>query len=407
MKKFWRVKAPIRFPDSERRWSYSSLVQYYECPRRWWLLNCSYENVESGSRYPEKPSVRAVEGHLIHACLDAFSSDYVKQNLYENLPDEISAFVKFEPKKIMRHLLYGKVRSALIMNPRCLDVDQFMSQISLGTCLNKAKALVQTAGVVPSPLRNSRRATPPSFPEKTSESNIVKAGSEVSIIVDDPPLIAIADRIISGEISELKTGLKSRSHSEQLKFYALVYWLKHKKRPKKLKIYYACSNEAQSVCVPTEEQLQTESLKIRELISRIANSKVEGDFAAICSIDNCKYCSVRQLCTPYWASDNTSSLRTGHLDFQMGSTETVFRDIEILQLPNYWCRGSHIKGRGLVRELGQVHLKLSCKVYPDDSSSEDSLRVLGAMIKQESNELIISQSKMSEIYWCNLPLNPC
>src|SRR2546426_514135 len=58
------------WPSLPKTWSYSSLAEAEECPRRWMLKRASYPNIWAGKGYPPRPNLPALVGDVVHRVLE-------------------------------------------------------------------------------------------------------------------------------------------------------------------------------------------------------------------------------------------------------------------------------------------------------------------------------------------------
>src|SRR4051794_30042232 len=69
MHPLYLLRPPAEPASPPVRWSWSALAAWRACPRRWWLLNSRYAELEGG-RYPSPVSQARLRGDLVHAALE-------------------------------------------------------------------------------------------------------------------------------------------------------------------------------------------------------------------------------------------------------------------------------------------------------------------------------------------------
>src|SRR4051794_13232546 len=59
-----------QWPPIPSQWSYSSLRDAEECPRRWALSRASYPSIWERQGYPPRPALAALVGDVVHLVLE-------------------------------------------------------------------------------------------------------------------------------------------------------------------------------------------------------------------------------------------------------------------------------------------------------------------------------------------------
>ena len=106
-------------------------------------------------------------------------------------------------------------------------------------------------------------------------------------------------------ITDLKSGNELEEHSEQLTIYSMLWLEDSDRNPSRLpvqglQIVYASG--AVAIAVPDDEKatvLRRELIASSESVRSALNS---SDVPANPSRENCRHCSVKLLCEPYWKS---------------------------------------------------------------------------------------------------------
>src|ERR1700674_437248 len=80
------------WPEGPPVWSYSSLAESEECPRRWALGHASYPDVWAQAGYPQRANLPALVGDIVHRVLEIVIRQLYVQKC-ESLADPRSADV--------------------------------------------------------------------------------------------------------------------------------------------------------------------------------------------------------------------------------------------------------------------------------------------------------------------------
>src|SRR5579859_4395809 len=68
-----------RWPAPPRTWSYSSLRDATECPRRWMLSRATYPKIWSRWGYPPRPTLPILVGDVVHGILEVLVRSFREQ----------------------------------------------------------------------------------------------------------------------------------------------------------------------------------------------------------------------------------------------------------------------------------------------------------------------------------------
>jgi len=197
----------------------------------------------------------------------------------------------------------------------------------------------------------------------------------------------------SCEIVEFKTGVPQDDHASQVRTYSVLWSrdveLNPAARPAdKLTLSYRTGEVSVDPLGPTD----LESLQ-RELMDRSDAARAAASAAlpeARPSAENCRYCSVRQLCEEYWRSHTQSRLGAAQTE------QSAFMDIELAITGRHGAAswdGSVVvsrvttPGRRLLLRTAQADLSLrpsdrvrvvDAHVAIPDDATEPGIATLGA-----------------------------
>lgn len=363
---------PLAPPQPPTRWSYSALKEWRACQRRWVLRRSRYPNIATVP-YPERYGTAALHGRLVHEAVEAFL-EFRRQHSAESFP--------------LRNYLRARLNAILAedgpKNPR-LDVAGLRGAVSLDVCAARFQAILERMGLADVSMATTRAPSGVRGDEPPAQAE------EWHVEVDDPPLMGRIDQIRYGTLTDYKTGEVDESHSEQLRFYALLWWLRYGQQPLGLRLVYS-DIAAVAVEVPSATELRQQAESLREEIRAAALAIVAGG-TPTASETTCRFCPVRQLCSEYWSSADTLGLRSIAAD-------SGFADLRVTRIPDAWAPGQVMTGTGVV-ELGGGELSAAMVIDRSRCPTEMPIaaRVLGAKVVSGEAGLQIRTTPMSEVFW--------
>ena len=365
MRPVYLVSPPAATAETPRRWSFSSLAVFRECPRRWWLLNSRYSNTPDG-RYPVPYGASALRGRLVHEAVETYAK--LLRTAGED-PSTLSFSPRAHLKKVFREVLENADA-----NPR---TDPRRLSVTIDDCVRDFYDLVESQGFV-----HGRSVPGPSEPRTPSGlTNAPSEAAEFWVEVDDPPIGGIIDRVVDFGMIDFKTGEPSAAHAEQLVFYATLWWLRYSVPPRSLELRYTGGVDPIDVPVPSIPELSSIADKLRAEVSDVNNSLVAPLVPARPSSTNCGRCPVRQLCDEYWVSPETVTLRSPRPSASQNAGPS-FCDARILEFPSHWPGTGHVTGAARADGLGEVHLFVEREKCPDVSARPTEARLLSAMVHE-------------------------
>lgn len=390
---FYKISEPTEWANIPSVFSFSSLQSVNRCPLQWQLLHSRYG--EELYRFPARPSPAAAEGDIIHSVLEklfktlslkglpALGSPEFRSCVAQlNIKEEVSFRISVHEKKISKHPRGGGFR--LRSSPQQLTnkiIRLFRQQYTdLSTHKDDLLSGVETEMTIPELTRNGT-ATNPDFLLKN-----VGALSELKITHATLPFVGVIDFIFMEKgkpiIVDFKTGSRDKQHLKQVITYAVLWKSQTGIIPKRIEVRYPHVVDSllinEKKLAESENQLDSEidSAKIA-LSIRPANAQVG---------EQCKFCDVRQFCSPFWAQQDGAS--------KIDHKKVTFVDIEIVVVGSptqYGFEGQTIWNEELIftcaRNLPKLHLKLN---------GGQKIRVLNALVKE--TEIIITEQ--TEIYYC-------
>jgi hypothetical protein len=227
----------------------------------------------------------------------------------------------------------------------------------------------------------------------------VADGAEVDVEVLDPPINGRIDWLSGGEVRDFKTGQRDEKHAAQLRFYALLLWLKTGRIPDALTLIYTEPFERVPVPMPTGPELAIMRQDIQAAIHSISRAIAEGSIPACPAEDVCQWCPVKAHCDMYWTSPSTRALRLRELAQPLDGVEgTWFQaDLEISSIPEPDAHG-FIAGEAYCPGLGPVHVALG-QTWKGTVVKPAKARVLGARIYRSPDGWEVSLGSGTEVFW--------
>lgn len=349
---------------------------------RWSLVNAQYPNVPEG-QYPSRPNIAAVQGQIVHRALEIFVEHAQKFDSLE------TAFAAFNVRSTIKDSL-SIMLSKLADNPRA-DLELLRSKMSLDDCVALFKGILRSQKVRFTALKGRSRE---------SNGSDRRYGPEVWLEVDEPPICGQLDFVTPDAIIEFKTGEPSDAHDEQLRFYALIWYLKFGLPPKNLNLIYPDKSLSRGVSVPHGETFEKLKEAIVQEVREIFSAVASGNVLAKPGAANCSYCSVRQLCDSYWQSEDALGYRVLESALPEQMARSVL-DVFIEKLPEDWGSGSRCIGVAFAHGLGKVRLAIDVSKTPDrPSETFGACRILGAQVTRvKDQEIVVNTLPTSEVFW--------
>jgi hypothetical protein len=295
-----------RWPTPPENWSYSSLREAEECPRRWSLSRASYPAVWDQSGYPQRPVVAALVGEVVHSALERVlraldaegcdsRSDTGAVSVLRNLGG-YSALVRDAIEEQLRRLelnprMAPRIESLrAVLNQRVPDIRQRVQSIVTRMPLGPS-------GPRPEGETGGGRGPlgPGSYPEIELRAPRLRFFGRVDLLSVDTDHVTITD---------YKTGQPDQHHADQLRIYALLWYHDEDLNPTgvpaaSLSIVYAAHDE--HLDAPDAVELDDLATTLDDRIE-VAESQLRlRPPPARPAPDVCRYCSVRHMCEDYWA----------------------------------------------------------------------------------------------------------
>ena len=378
--------------EAPARFSFTSLTEAEDCPRRWGLRRSDYPGLWSGNGYPDRPSTAALTGEVVHRSLETIV-DALVTNGCAGPHDESAVSVMRSLggySEVIREAIDERVQE-LRDNPRCRDrVEQVAGDLRqrVAEMRQETQALVsRTPFLSRGPQREPSAGSNP----KATGTRQLPDGSyaEFTLRATSLRLAGRADLVtLAGtdvHIVDYKTGEPSPQHAEQLRLYALL-WSRSDHpdplRPYATRLSVSYPGLDVDIAVPDEIELEEIERQTAARIARLEEHLAEYPPEARPATERCRRCSVRHLCDPYWQFTELQANSVGRGDLRGIITECCGPRAWTLRLMN----GDDVL---LLGTDGTSAIRVGAH-----------LRVLNAHIKpaSDNDQVVASLASASEVY---------
>lgn len=315
----YRLTGPTEWARAPAQYSYSTLRSLRECTLRWQLQRSSYGEQQG---FPERPSMAAVMGKIIHHALELLFKALGARGLpaigstpFQQVLRELDLVVRIRE-------LVQRQQALLSAQPRSAGLRVGMSERDL---YNQVCRLFHPLYAQTRTARQERTIAPEKTFHQPEEllHRLQAKGVLTEVRLSHPtlPLVGIIDLLWRdrGEtrIVDFKTGVLQPHHREQLVLYALLWWRVTGDLPSHLELRYLEGTETFSVAeedlAALEEQLAAELPGLS-----VAFERPPAQRARLGS--HCRHCDVRGMCDAYWKQRPVDVAVAG---------EGVWRDAEV------------------------------------------------------------------------------
>lgn len=294
------------WPSPPDWWSYSSLREIEECPRRWALSRATYPGIWQHKGYPPRAFLPALLGDVIHRVLEIVLSSFVAaavpsidnaaavetlrrlggySELARSAIDERLAVLADNPREKPRtEYLRDRLMSRL---PEIRQRAQQLLSRTVIVSVATPHGDGSPSGRVP--------LGPGTYPEVDLRSAELHLAGRIDLLTVDES---------DCEITDYKTGAQDEHHRDQLLTYALLWSQDKERNPagipvRRLTLAYSATHV--DVPNPDEAALAALNAQLAEQIARAVTALAQRPPPARPGPDICATCSVRHLCEDYWS----------------------------------------------------------------------------------------------------------
>lgn len=303
----WKAEGPNLWPTAPDPMSVSRLLEIEACPRRWALGAAGYESIWQRSGYPQRVSKAALLGQVVHTALETITKALtqagcpsVRDPLFITTMRQLGGFTQVVSQGI------DQAMDRQTNNPRVAR-----NQEALRAFLHmKLPELRERVQLLTSRLRLQPKQTVLHTTGSTPAKRLpLGTGSyaEVELRVDALGWVGIADLLnvsdSACEIVDFKTGEPKPEHQFQLHVYSLLWVRDTALNPSgrmvdKLTLSY--SDHDMDVEPLSRSRLDEFEQRLQERTQLAKDSVQQIPPPAKPSLQNCRFCSVRQICSDYW-----------------------------------------------------------------------------------------------------------
>jgi CRISPR/Cas system-associated exonuclease Cas4 (RecB family) len=315
------------WPGPPDLWSYSSLREGEECPRRWMLSRASYPELWNHAGYPQRPNLASIAGSVVHDALELLLREFqtrrcasIQNAAAVDVIRDLGGYSRIVETQIDRAL------KRLEGNPRGEPLLRWLRR----NLVSRVPELRQTLQALIS--RSTLSAVAHVGEDDIAEeSGPLGPGShaEIGLIASELRFQGRADLLTidaaSCVVTDYKTGTPDPKHADQVRTYAVLWDQDHRRNPanlpvSRLVIAYPDHDEVLDGPSPSELREIAENLATRVAdTERLVTTKPPP---ARPSAAVCEFCGVRQMCEDYWDTPEACEPVVGE------QTRPVFADRE-------------------------------------------------------------------------------
>jgi RecB family exonuclease len=294
-----------RWPSPPATWSFSSLHEVGQCPRRWMLSRATYTDLWAGWGYPPRPPLPALVGDIVHAVLELLVHQ-IRDAGRTSLADpgvvavlkELGGYTRLVEDGIERRLV------DLADNPRMMArIDPLRTALRarVPDMRQRIQALVARTSILLSPPTEdvagggtSNWLAPGAHPEVQIRAPELRLGGRVDLLVVDDE---------GCEITDYKTGAADDHHADQLRLYSLIWSRDAEHNPHSLptrRLTLSYPTHDVEIAPLDDRALDALALTTADAIEAAEAALAERPPPAFPQPDICGFCGVRQLCDDYW-----------------------------------------------------------------------------------------------------------
>ena len=304
------------WPQTPARWSYSSLKAVEACQSQWMLSRADFPDIWDRHGYPVLPVVPAIFGNVVHGAVERLARELGAAGVTS--PDTSDVVGILGSLGGWRTIVLDAIERELARlggNPRvgAERVDRLRNEL-----IRRAPEAADQVKVF------LGRGAFPAFPELDTKATEgawavgvpvprrpvgLGAHAEVEVVAEALRLAGRIDLLVVDDaevgIVDFKTGAESDDHGDQVRLYALLWYLDAQANPdRRLATDLHVVYEASEQVVETPDRAELQSLE-NETSARVQAADTvtrRPPPTANPTEENCRYCSVRHLCDAYWSA---------------------------------------------------------------------------------------------------------
>ena len=402
-----QVRALQEWPDPPKWVTYSTATQVESCPRQWALQRGEFPGVWDKSGYPPRTTLPILKGRVIHRSVETILNAFREKNLSagpEAVLDQLGGYSAVVEREINK-MLKEKVAANPRMQEQGADLESTLRESASKLRVHVQRHIVRL-DKIPTP---KERATHDQHKTEENKSDGSRRGplpngvhAEQWVQASSVGWGGYIDLLSLSndhcEISDIKTGKAKESHADQVRLYALFWWLDGELNPEgrvadTLRLRYP--SETVEVPAPDETQLEDLRYQVKERGEEVRALIDESPPPARPEQERCSRCDVRHLCDAYWSEETQERLA--------GDSTPDFADVEL--------RLTHSTGPGIwhAQILSDGHWRcgedaiFEVRNGPERFQNLDEVRILGAQVLDgpERGRVVLRKTRYSEAFLLN------
>jgi hypothetical protein len=376
-------------------WSYSSLSEAEECPRRWMLSRARYPTIWEREGYPPRPILAGLIGNATHRALEVILGTLQARGCVSvSDPSAVEALRDIGGFSRLLEDTVAAELETLQGNPRAADLLASIRE----RLLREVPAIRERLQATVSRTRlQSPSDDEPITGTQPSRGPLARGSHpEVKLRAEGLRLVGRADLITLDDdgcaITDYKTGAPSEHHADQLRLYSLLWSRDNEINPgglpvRRLVVAYATHDE--TLDGPSAGELETLAGALSERIAKAECDLSRPPAAAYPAPEVCRNCSVRHLCDDYWLAARAAPAP------EVFSEAAVLVDCEAVI-------ATRNGPRSWLLSLGEQPERALLRTATETPgfAAGDSVRILGLALSanEDSAEMILTMTQFSEVF---------
>lgn len=321
------------WPDTPLRWSYSSIKAIETCPRQWMLSRADYPDVWERHGYPTLPVIPAIFGNVVHGIVERLARELGAAGVTSPTSGDVVGILGSLGG--WRAIVLDAIERELAVlsgNPRVSTerIDRLRQELirRAADAADRVKVFLARGAFPTVAMRDVSGAGARSTRDRTTSRTPAAEGAhaELEVVAESLRLTGRVDLLVieqhAVDVVDFKTGIKHDDHADQVRLYALLWYLDAEVNPTRrvattLRVVYPTSEFA--IAAPDHGELTSLELATAVRIREADTVTRTSPAMAYPSEENCGNCSVRHLCDAYWPTvpPSASSMPTDQwFDFE-------------------------------------------------------------------------------------------
>jgi CRISPR/Cas system-associated exonuclease Cas4 (RecB family) len=397
-----QVRSPRGWPDPPKWITYSTATQVEACPRQWGLQRGGFSEIWDEFGYPPRTSLPILKGRVVHRSIEAILNAFRERDPATS-PEAVlkqmggySAVVEREIEAVLKEKVADNPR----MQEQAADFESALRE-SADNLRAEVQRHVTRLDKIPTPVVRPTRDQGEAESPDSSRRKPLHEGvyAEQWVQAHSIGWGGYIDLLSLGndhcEISDIKTGERKESHVEQIRLYALFWWLDDELNPEgrvadTLRLRYP--SETIEVSAPDEAELKSFRQQVENRGEEVRALIGESPPLARPEQERCRWCDVRHLCEEYWSDETQARLAD--------ESPPNFADAEL--------RLTHSSGPGVwhAQILSDGHWRrgedaiFEAMKGPERFQNLDEVRILGAQVLDGPgrDRIGLRETRRSEVF---------